>query len=312
MTSKDKSAREARVVKWAHRFMILFGLVWISAGIYFGLDVWKQITRSVAVEGTVVALADFSDSMARYPVVRYRDMDGHEHELESKTGSNPPRHFVGEKVRVLIDPNDPDFADHAMIDSVFDLWSGPGFMVGFGAFFVLITVGMGFLMSRDENAPGQAGSDPVRMMVNVFLAVGLVLTGLGLKDWYNTGKFVARAERVDGTIIAFIDRIGSSVDFPVVRYIDHHGQERTLYSTSGMSTSSHAVGDKVNVLIDPTVPDYPRTGTIEGFAELWSESMILLLIGGGFVLLPLAFKYIDSRGGEIVFGRSKSKGRHNG
>lgn len=306
VSTARSDSRGAKVVWWAHRFMIVFGLCWISAGIYFGVDAYRQVEQSVAVKGTVVALERFSSSASRYPVIRYVDLEGHAHTLKSKSGSNPPSHFVGEKVRILIDPNDPGFADHAMIDSFFDLWGGAIFMIGFGAAFVLITLFVSALESRDEKGTkGLLAGDLVGKMVNLFLVIGIGFSVMGIYSWNNTNDFVSKAVRVNGTVVALMRQVGSFVEFPVVRYTDHQGQVRKFYSTSGSSNSPYSVGDKVKILIDPTRPNFPATATIDSFFALWGASVVLLVLGGAFVLIPLAFKYIDSRGGEIEFGRRK-------
>jgi len=294
LISRREDSSGARVVIWGHRFLIVFGLVLFSVGLYLGFDAYQHVSRSIDVEGEVVELKYFTHSAAMYPVVRYTGPGGHEYTLQSSSGSNPPSHYVGEKVRVLVDPNDPGFADNAVIDGFSELWGGPLFLMGFGALFVLITLGVRYLMNLDDDDASE--STMVDTVLNIFVIIGFVLLAIALNSWSDTKRFVSNAVRVDGTVVAMRSYVGNSfVKYPVVRYTDHKGHEQMLYSPAGSNPPAFHVGEKVKVLLDANVPDYPRTATIDAFFQLWGMSLMLLVLGSFLVILPLVIKYVSNR-----------------
>jgi hypothetical protein len=66
---------------------------------------WRSTARPT--EGTVVRLVGDEDGVA--PVVRYR-VDGRDREWQSALFSRPPAFAVGQSVRLLFQPGDPDDA----------------------------------------------------------------------------------------------------------------------------------------------------------------------------------------------------------
>jgi hypothetical protein len=101
------------------------------------------------VDGTVVAMQGSAGSFRSHPVVRYADPQGYVHLLYSKEVSTPSAYTVGEKVSVLIDPEDPDVQDTATLDGFFELWGGSTILMALGATFVLIALGVRYMHGRD-------------------------------------------------------------------------------------------------------------------------------------------------------------------
>ncbi len=117
----EQTIRRCSIAGWVLLvFVIPFGsgaIVWCSKTRSFV----EQATRT---EGTVVRLAESSssDGTTYCPVFTFEDRSGNPHTVESSVSSSPPSHFVGEKVAVFYDPDDPD---RAKIDSFIHLWLGP-------------------------------------------------------------------------------------------------------------------------------------------------------------------------------------------
>jgi hypothetical protein len=128
----------------------------VSAGYY-----WKQtdtfLANAVEATGEVIVmrgedrhiqlprqLAEVEETYR--PVIQFSTGEGHVVRIESIVSSYPPRYAVGDKVRVLYDPNHP--AD-ARIDDFIDLWSRPAFAAGAGL--ILAVLGAASLHSHHKH-----------------------------------------------------------------------------------------------------------------------------------------------------------------
>jgi hypothetical protein len=290
---------------WGHKLLIGFGLILFSAGLYLAYNSYAMLAGAIETEGTVVELTHRFNSSAMYPVVTFKDLDGKSHTYTSDTGSTVPNYHKGEKVRILFNPNTPDSKDSTFIDGFTEKWGAPLILLAMGSFFILLTLFVSYLMHLDEDAVESIGGDTASTVINTFLIIGIIVLGLGAYNWSTTYAFVSKAQRVDGSVIALRSFAGSSyLKYPVVRYTDHLGKERTLYSPAGSSQPPFQVGDKVTVLLDTSSRNYLDTATIESFFDIWGMATILLVIGGVFVLFTSAFKYVYQRGGEITFGNA--------
>jgi hypothetical protein len=67
------------------------------------------------------------------PVFTFRDANGMEHTIHSDAASNPPKYQVGDNVRILYSPHNPEAAK---TDGFFSLWGVP-FVTGLLAAFHL-------------------------------------------------------------------------------------------------------------------------------------------------------------------------------
>ncbi|MEA2725247.1 MAG: hypothetical protein QOH59_3018 [Gemmatimonadales bacterium] len=111
------------------------------------------ISRAVEADGRVTDLersrsSSSSGSSTTYrPVVEFTTATGKHIEFVSSVGSSPPSHSVGEAVKVLYNPADPQ---RARIKSFFQLWFG--FLIVFllGLVFAAIGLGMIFVRRRDR------------------------------------------------------------------------------------------------------------------------------------------------------------------
>ncbi len=99
--------------------MLLFGVGFVGFGTFQILQSGRD-RRTVAgwlpasgvvtgsVRGTTTAMPDDGGTVALdYPVVRYRDVEGHEQEGQARTASSWQRFAPGQNVAIRYDPQDP-------------------------------------------------------------------------------------------------------------------------------------------------------------------------------------------------------------
>lgn len=99
--------------------LLCIGPVFFLAGVAFTVSSQLFVSSAVEIQGEVVEMATGSNGSA--PVVRY-EVNGTNYQFQSSLWSSPPRNFVGEKVRVLYQPNDPK---NGQIKSFIEQWLFP-------------------------------------------------------------------------------------------------------------------------------------------------------------------------------------------
>jgi hypothetical protein len=116
----------------------LFGVLFGGIGGWFLVDALRLADSGEHAEGEVIKLVWTTSrggrggtTRAAHPVVRFQ-ADGRTVEFQSRSGSSPPAHAVGDRVRVVYPPGRPD---HAKIESFFDLYLPPLAFLGFGLLF---------------------------------------------------------------------------------------------------------------------------------------------------------------------------------
>lgn len=77
------------------------------------------------------------------PVIRFTTREGRQMQYESIVTSYPPRYSEGDRVRILYDPERPEWA---RIDDFTDLWLRPAFLAGAGS--ILVVLGAASLHTR--------------------------------------------------------------------------------------------------------------------------------------------------------------------
>jgi hypothetical protein len=127
---------------------VVFGAVFLVAGVRDGLSAWAFLARAERIEGTVVRLDNripgqgHSNTECR-AVVAYQ-VGGESHEVHGYVQKQPgvhggPRGYgVGDAVPLLYDPDRPG---EAVVES-FHLWAGPLLPGGLGFTFLLLGVGL--------------------------------------------------------------------------------------------------------------------------------------------------------------------------
>ena len=148
----------------------------------------------------------------------------------------------------------------------------------------------------------------------------LPLTGIGMligafSSYRNTSSFVKEASRAEGTVVDIVlvemgvnTRRTSSVYKPTIHFMNHEGEKVEFTSSVGSNPPSYSKGQKVEILYRPTEP---QNAQINDFSSLWSNSIILAGMGGGFFIIgmlvmgiPLVFvernnKYLEKSGVPI-------------
>ena len=107
-------------------FSLIFGLVGLGV-LYLCFYLYNDnrvfLATAKETDGEVVELISKrdSDGTTYRPRVRYRPQGGYDMFFESSVSSNPPAFDVGEKVKVLYEPGNPQ---SAKINSFMSLWFG--------------------------------------------------------------------------------------------------------------------------------------------------------------------------------------------
>jgi len=96
---------------------------------------WRFVRSAARADGRVIQMVERDGDYGKLhaPVFVFLDASGAEHTVHSTTGSNPPKYQVGDTVRVLYSPANPQ---GAKTDWFFSLWGLP-FVTGVLAAFYL-------------------------------------------------------------------------------------------------------------------------------------------------------------------------------
>ncbi len=143
-----------------------------------------------------------------------------------------------------------------------------------------------------------------KLKVALFIVFSIFpLTGIGMligafSSYRNTSSFVNEASRAEGTVvdIVLVDMVNtrrtSIVYKPTINFINQKGEKVEFTSSVGTNPPSYSKGQKVEVLYRPTEL---QNAQINDFGSLWSDSIILGAMGGGFfivgilIIIPFAF-----------------------
>ena len=115
---------------------LLIGLGLLGGAVLSFVTTWRFIDGAVAADGVVIAFEERWDSddgaYTYYPRVAFETEDRRKFEFTSDSGSRPAAFDIGEPVRVLFDPAQPEAA---RICSVLQLWLLPLILGGIGTVF---------------------------------------------------------------------------------------------------------------------------------------------------------------------------------
>lgn len=138
-----------RVLKIISAVFSAVGVGMLVASFFVFSNTTSFIRRAVEANGKVTDLersrsSSSSGSSTTYrPVVEFTTATGKRIEFVSSVGSSPPSHRVGESVKVLYNPADPQ---SARIKSFFQLWFG--FLIVFFLGLAFATIGLGMIFVR--------------------------------------------------------------------------------------------------------------------------------------------------------------------
>jgi hypothetical protein len=129
------------IVTWA---VIVALAVAAVAHLTVGIVLWRRIRAfrrsAVRAPASIVGFrtkADSDGDLLHFPIFRFRDQHGGEHEVCSQTGESPPGFAEGESMTVLYDPSKPA---KARIESFWQMWLVP-------ASLLFVAVVCGFLLA---------------------------------------------------------------------------------------------------------------------------------------------------------------------
>lgn len=217
-----------KVLKIVSAVFSTVGIGMLVASFFVFSSTTSFISRALEANGKVTDLerSRSSNSSTTYrPVVEFTTATGKRIEFVSSVGSSPPSHRVGEAVKVLYNPTDPE---SARIKSFFQLWFG--FLIVFGLGLVFAAVGLGMILVR---ARGRKRADWLR------------LHGRRMKTAFK-GVQLNQSLRVNGYSPYRIVSQSSDPGSNTVR----------LYQSENIwfDPSEHIKGEAIDVLVDPNDP----------------------------------------------------------
>jgi hypothetical protein len=139
-----------KVLKIVSGVFSAIGTGMLVASFFVFSNTTSFISRAVEADGRVTDLersrsssSSGGSSTTYRPVVEFTTATGKHIEFVSSVGSSPPSYRVGEAVKVLYHPADPQ---RARIKSFFQLWFG--FLIVFALGLVFATIGLGMIFVR--------------------------------------------------------------------------------------------------------------------------------------------------------------------
>lgn len=149
-------------------------------------------------------------------------------------------------------------------------------------------------IATDPNA--QQGTRLFRLVGRIFLAVAIVLIGVCYVTVRNSQRFLASAERAEGTVVALSRSSGNRSDgtvyHPVVTFRTSAGETVEFISSWGSRPAPYRRGDAVTVLYQASDPNGAR---IEAFFSLWGASLITGGLGSVFLILAIVLLKVAGR-----------------
>ena len=118
------------IVGW---FMVCLSVIILPISCFVYVHSKAFVDSAVQADGVVTKLverADHGKNTCYYPVFRFRDLGGEDHEIFSSNGSFPPSYHVGEKVTVFYTRNSPK---DAKLNDFYSLWGMPAILGGMGS-----------------------------------------------------------------------------------------------------------------------------------------------------------------------------------
>jgi len=162
MTDADPAEEDdLRGLVWMGGIFLLVGLVLLTVSAWLFQRTAAFDAIAVEVSGIVVNLTASKESRrdrdgairrsVHYrPVVEFIDSQGRKQKMESAVSSNPPAYKRGEKVTILYDPDNPEFA-------VIDDWHryfADMILLSMGGIFSVVGLGIMFTSIRQQkNTP---------------------------------------------------------------------------------------------------------------------------------------------------------------
>jgi hypothetical protein len=119
--------------------MVVVAIITLTISFFVYRHIQRFVQTASHAQGTVSKLNGRDGEKVLYPVFTFEDSRGTLHSIESLSGSYPAAYKVGDSVAVIYQPDKPDNAE---IESFLNIWIWPIALAGFGAFDLLIGLGM--------------------------------------------------------------------------------------------------------------------------------------------------------------------------
>jgi len=133
---------EFMVVLAAIAFFIS-GVISLAIGTLLIVRMYRFLRSAKGFAGKVVdyeqRYGETLDVWVLHPVITYKDATGEKVTFTDPAGTSPPRHKVGKRVTVLIDPADPDNPE---IESLLSQKLIPAFVLAMGAIFIAVGIAL--------------------------------------------------------------------------------------------------------------------------------------------------------------------------
>ena len=212
---------------------------------------------------------DASTSHAFYPTITFQPSNGKPLSFTADTAVDPLEYPVGEPIKVLYDPANPQ---KARLDSFDSLGAGPVTLGIFGLGFIGGALLIYFLLYRE-----------VEVDTPLFVAAGFAVAAAFLfwGTWHfgrDAAYLRANGVRTTGTVL-------NADAGPLIGYTTTDGRARRFQSHVASQPPKYAVGDKVPLIYDPAKPSRAK---IDSFSDLW---LVTGLLGGFGLLCFLATLY---------------------
>lgn len=243
---KGVSGNKKEMGKGGAYFMLVFAMIFIGIGGYFGYSYLSLASNGYQTVGVIADFKesyDSEDGYTYYAIVEYRDSSGRMHRNADKIGKGNRSYLDrrGEQVEIYYDPNKPDrFA-------IVGFWHNMLLPIMF------CIIPLVFVVMAVAVINGKAESD------------------LGFNDENDTQNYKRASNNTH--------KYNSEMYYPVFEYVDRNGQRQTAYSPSGSNMILNKIpGSEVTLFVRPKTPNEAvRAGYFSLILGL------ILLIPGGFM-----------------------------
>lgn len=143
----------------------------------------------------------------------------------------------------------------------------------------------------------QTGLNIGKIVGNLFMGIGLVMLGFAAYLVYAHQQFEKRALTVTGTVVAYHSHISYDDNSSTTMYAPEFeytvkGKTYNYVTSSSSSFKTYAIGDEVDVLVDP---DNPQEVLVNSFMEKWFLPVLLGAMGLAFAGMGYAVARILGR-----------------
>lgn len=143
--------------------LLLFSVVgaaFLTAASILAFRRYAFLQTAIEYPGEVIKI-DYQGGTG-YPVVLYEGPDGKGRTLRGGVGSLPASFNKGEKVIVVVDPNDADYGRNAQIKSPVQLWGVVAFCGFMGSAFLAFPSMLWLKSKSMHNAAGNGPNKPLK------------------------------------------------------------------------------------------------------------------------------------------------------